>query len=324
MISNRRTALSFQKKNQFLAVFFCTAILLLFIPTALSANENDTDDPPKQTDPPGPVSELEIPVILVTKVNTEPYPIAAGETFNLQLRLKNIGLQHARRITVTLKSLEGETTLKYFSPVGQSNIAYLNQLNVNYENVISFDLLTSPGISGGIYNLVVELNYINTLGYPYKSSAIAGVVIQPKASLDLIELQYPKTVMEGEPFMVTGTLINSSSGTVRGVGVSAVSSEFFSVEQGDVYLGTFTEGASDYFEFFVIPHTTGSADLVLELYYTDVLQQKQVDERALNIEILPMQYPDDDYFEPIPEPDGNSFWGRVKLFVRALFGLGGV
>jgi hypothetical protein len=208
--------------------------------------------------------------------------------------------------------------------VGQSNIVHLSQLGVNSENVISFNLLTSPGIPGGIYNLAVELNYINDLGYPYKSSAIAGVIIQPRASLDLIELQYSKTVMEGEPFMVTGTLINSSSGSVKGVGVSAVNNDYFSVEQGDLFLGTFAEGASDYFEFFVIPLTPGRNDLILELYYTDVLQQKQVIQRELNIEVLPMPDYDDNNFEPVPVPGESSFWGKVKLFLRALFGLGGV
>lgn len=308
--------------KRFFPLFLCILIVMCAVPTA-RAQEHEPLDPP-QPEPAGPVPELHIPSVLVTRVQTEPYPALAGETFNLQLRLKNIGLQQARRVTVTLKSLEGDATLKFFSPVGQSNIAHLAYLGVNSENVVSFDLLTSPAIPGGIYNLVVELNYINDLGYPYRSSAIAGVVIQPQASLDLIELYYPKTVTAGEPFMISGTLINSSSGTIRGVGISAAGGDSFSVEQGDIFLGTFAEGASDYFEFMAVPFSPGSDVLVLELYYTDILQQKQVIQRELTIETLPMPDYSDDYIDPMPDPDRNSVWSRVKLFFRALFGLGGV
>ncbi len=264
------------------------------------------------------------PLVLIAEVVTDPAPIVPGEPFVLKLKVKNHGNQQARRIVLTLQSLEGETTLKCFSPLGQSNVFYLDQLSVGVEKWLQCKLIAGPGVTGGIYNLVFHLSYINPAGEPFESTAVTGVILQSQSALDLIEMNYPGSVLEGESFTIKGHVINNGSAPVRGVGLLVIPGENFQAEQGETYFGTFNEGDSDVFDLSITALQPGKNILNLELYYSDAMNRKQTLEKELQIEVLKNEdgNPANDR-TPGEGKSENSFWSRFKNFLAALFGLGG-
>jgi hypothetical protein len=309
----------------FLGVAF---LVIVLITAAAQAEEQDPEIPgfPPQEEPePAPVKQPDRPLVLITEVVTDPDPITPGESFILKLKMKNYGSQQGRRIVVTLQSLEGETTLKHFSPLGQSNTLYLGQLPVGSEKWLQCKLIAGPGVTGGIYNLVLHLSYINPEGDPFESTAVTGVMLEPQSALDLIELNYPGSVAEGEPFTVNGYVVNSGGAPVRGVGLVVRHDEKFQAEQGETYFGTFNEGDSDVFDFSIIALQPGNNSLMLELYYSDAMNRKQIVERELQIEVMKIEEavsPNNGH-PPDGENNTGGFWSRFKVFLCALFGLGG-
>ncbi|NLA27500.1 MAG: hypothetical protein GX878_08920 [Firmicutes bacterium] len=272
-----------------------------------------------------PLKQPDRPLVLITEVTTGPDPIIPGEPFILKLKMRNYGNQEGRRIVVTLQSLEGETTLKHFSPLGQSNTLYLGHLPVGSEKWLQCNLIAGPGVAGGIYNLVLHLSYINWEGEPFESTAVTGLMLEPQGTLDLIELNYPGLVTEGESFGISGYVVNSGGAPVRGVGIVALHDDNFQAVEGETYFGTFNEGDSDIFDFSIVAMRSGKNALKLELYYSDAMNRKQVIEKDLQIEVMEIK----DVFSPNgdgpPEKKNNSegFWARFKTFLCALFGLGG-
>lgn len=286
------------------------------------------DDFPIQEEPqqqPAPVKQPDRPLVLMTEVTTEPDPVIPGEPFILKLKMRNYGNQEGRRIVVTLQSLEGETTLKHFSPLGQSNTLYLGHLPVGSEKWLQCRLIAGPGVAGGIYNLVLHLSYINWEGEPFESTAVTGLMLEPQGTLDLIELNYPDLVTEGEIFGISGYVVNSGGAPVRGVGIVALHDDNFQAEEGETYFGTFNEGDSDIFDFSIVAMRSGKNALKLELYYSDAMNRKQVIEKDLQIEVMEIKdafSPNGDH-PPEKENDSEGFWASFKTFLCALFGLGG-
>lgn len=316
------------KKTIFL---FGTAALAIVLTTAQAhAQDLNLDIPgfpiPEETEPepqPAPAKQPDRPLVLIAEVVTDPDPVIPGEPFILKLKLKNYGNLQGRRIVVTLQSQEGETTLKNFSPLGQSNTLYLGQLPVGYEKWLQCKLIAGPGVAGGIYNLVFHLSYINTEGDPFESTAVTGVMLEPQGTLDMIELSYPRTVAEGEYFNISGYVVNSGGAPVRGVGVAVSQNENFSPEQGETYFGTFNEGDSDIFDFTVVALQPGENVLKLELYYSDAMNRKQVIERELQIEVMKAEETAAAGNDHPPADESGGFWSRFKAFLSAFFGLGG-
>ncbi len=312
-------------------LLFGTAVLAIVLIAARAHAQDEGPDipgfpfPEEQESQPVPVRQPDRPLVLIAEVATDPDPVVPGEPFILKLKLKNYGNMQGRRIVVTLQSQEGETTLKNFSPLGQSNTLYLDQLHVGYEKWLQCKLIAGPGVAGGAYNLVIHLSYINSEGDPFESTAVTGVVLEPQGTLDLIELNYPRTVSEGEYFNVSGYVVNSGGAPVRGVGVAAGGDENFEPEQGETYFGTFNEGDSDIFEFSIIALQPGDNILKLELYYSDAMNRKQIIGRELDIEVIKVEEtfaPNNG--RPGEEENGNGgFWSKFKTFLRGLFGLGG-
>lgn len=314
------------------AVFLFTAAFLVSALAAAPASAQ-TEEPQSPVIPeipysepaPAPVKQPHRPLVLITEVITDPAPITPGEPFVLKLKVKNHGSQQARRIVLTLQSLEGETTLKHFSPLGQSNVLYLDQLSVGVEKWLQCNLIGGPGVAGGIYNLVFLLSYINPAGDPFESTAVTGVILQSQSALDLIELSYPGSVLEGEPFTINGHVVNNGSVPVRGVGLLIRPGEQFQAEPAETYFGTFNEGDSDVFDLSITALQPGKNILALELYYSDALNRKQTLQRELQIEVIKNEERDgpDNGRSPDKEKGEGGFWPRFKNFLYALFGLGG-
>ena len=193
---------------------------------------------------PAPVKQPERPLVLIAEVATEPEPVSPGEPFILRLKVKNYGSRQARRIVLTLQSLEGETTLKHFSPLGQSNTLYLDRLPVGAENWLQCKLIAGPDLSGGIYNLVLHFSYINSDGDPYEATAVTGLIVEPQCTLDLVEVKYPRSVTEGETFTASGYVVNNGGVPVRGVGVAVREDKKFLAEQGETFSAPLTKEMS--------------------------------------------------------------------------------
>lgn len=311
-------------------LFGTAALAAMLITAPAHAQDQELDMPgfllPEEPEPqPAPVKQPDRPLILIAEVATDPDPVIPGEPFILKLKAKNYGNLQGRRIVVTLQSQEGETTLKNFSPLGQCNTLYLDQLYVGYEKWLQCKLIAGPAVAGGIYNLVIHLSYINIEGDPFESTAVTGVMLEPQGTLDLIELSYPRTVAEGEYFNVSGYVVNSGGAPVRGVGVAVGRGENFELEQGETYFGTFNEGDSDVFDFSIAALQPGENILKLELYYSDAMNRKQTIERELQIEVMKIE----ETFAPNngqaggEENGSGGFWSKFKTFLSALFGLGG-
>ncbi|GAW27895.1 COG1361 S-layer family protein [Carboxydocella sp. ULO1] len=123
------------------------------------------------------------PKLVISRVQTFPGAVEAGQNVVLTLDVTNFGLEDAKSIKVTVNSVEGSNGLTVFSPVNRSNSVYINYLEDGKSKTESLEFAVSPKAEPKMYNISVNLEYQGIDGREYRTTEVVGVTVTKNGKL---------------------------------------------------------------------------------------------------------------------------------------------
>ncbi len=288
------------------------------------------------------IAAVETPeaLLLLSSYTTGEDTLKPGDRFTLSMTLQNVGTAAANNLLVTFGTVEssssdsdtgsgGSTTTTpstTFAPMGTGGRLYVGTLAAGSNSAeVMQDFIVSGGVTSGIYNLPVTLNYQKADGTAVKETLNAGVVIiaPPRLQINL-ESPIPDSVNTGEPLPVSLTLQNTGTTRINLTRVQ-VEAENAEVLDGAQAVLNPLPGEDDLsINTAVMPLEEGNVTVTITLYYTDDLNREQTIVNTYQTEAIAPPPPPEEFEEPEPvfneEPvEEDDFVERLLL---GLLGLG--
>ena len=172
------------------------------------------------------------PILVVESYSTNPSPTVSGETFTLNVVVRNTGTQHADDVSV---SVAGGGSL-----VGVGAPAAVGKVDPQTSVPFSLQVQVPEDLTDGAYSLSLSFLYrigdsgayevVRTIGIQVKDKG-TGVVGEPQIVVESVNVAaLPKTV--GETFDVALTLKNVGARKAIGVKVTLKINEYLSPAKG--------------------------------------------------------------------------------------------
>ncbi|UNC91967.1 COG1361 family protein [Candidatus Contubernalis alkaliaceticus] len=257
------------------------------------------------------------PVVLIDAVETEPHPVTSGSEFTLKITLNNHGNQSARRINLTLDSIEGQETLEGFSPLKKTNTIHFGRIDANKEASEEITMITAGDLEPGLYNLVYNLEYWNHQGIHYESRHVSGIIVSGESAMSLHNVMLPLEVVGPQNVTLEGEVVNGGRYPLENV-LLTISGDI-DFYPSAYFLGTFNPGDMDFFSANGQALKSGKNRVTIEVSYLDSMNQKQ--SSVLEKEITVTQIEENSEPEK-GEDSGNGFFSSFGSFFRRIFGLG--
>lgn len=159
--------------------------------------------------------EIEIKVIGDTLVSVDDFTINGvkgktvdpGETFNLNLRLKNVGGNRLQWLKVTLDTKDPEIV-----PVSSSLTKTFQDIRAGEVVIANYDLSVGKVILPKNHIIVLTLTFQDNLGVTFTQSEVLGLKITGAPQLELgRRTTDPTRIMQNQPFILTLKIENIGS-----------------------------------------------------------------------------------------------------------------
>ncbi|MFI3174266.1 MAG: CARDB domain-containing protein [Bacillota bacterium] len=271
--------------------------------------ENTTDD---DTDSDTVVSK---PQIVISKYESDPKIVMAGEEFDLQLVVSN------QSKTTTVENIKMFLTLaeetsssselsgNVFIPVDSSNTFYFDEISPKGSVSKDLRLYVVPEAQPKTYTLTVNFEYEDGQGNTHQATELLGIRVKQVTELRVDEFTLPEMVDAGMPLNVSFQYYN--------VGRVALSNVEIRVE-GDVeayakntYIGNMDSGDSGYFDTSFTAYTPGEVPVDIVIAYEDssgeVIEHRNEFLLFVNEPMYPDPFLDGDMMYPeFPEEQNNN------------------
>ncbi|MDI6860614.1 MAG: CARDB domain-containing protein [Caldisericia bacterium] len=150
-----------------------------------------------------------------------PERILPGDTFELNLKIKNDGNLLAKKIKIYPSNIEGEGSLKYFSLHGEG-VKIINYLNINEETEIKFNFIVDKKIESKLYNIVFNITYEDEKNKIYSNAKSVGILISSDAP-DLILSNYsfdPESIKPNTTFKLNLIIENRGNLSAKDIKIT--------------------------------------------------------------------------------------------------------
>lgn len=146
------------------------------------------------------------PNVIVTKSETNPKTVKAGEEFNLSITYKNISNDKALKDMTVMIAPPAEQ----FILCDSTDSIYQSSLGAGSKKTISYKLKAKSSVENGQYTVPLTFTYLDDKGTPYSTQGNARVDIKnPKESSEL-RVNFDQPVMPSEAQI--GEIINLDVG----------------------------------------------------------------------------------------------------------------
>jgi len=178
---------------------------------------------------------------ILTIIDASPSLVKSGDTFSMQVTLKNTGSSPAFDIRVSLKedrtvTSTGAVVERTILPLGAAS-AYASQLSPSDFVVLNIPILVSPSAESKPTFVPVTLDYTDSAKTEYTSTDFIGLKVSSEPILDVIVADAEPVLVPGATSKLTIDLFNQGLGPAKFVTVS-VSSSFFTAPQTEFFIGT--------------------------------------------------------------------------------------
>ena len=264
--------------------------------------------------------------LLVEKISTIPTELHPGEKFSLEFALKNNGDRDLENVFITLKNIEGKETLEGFSPVESTNELFIGTIKKGESLTKSINLITSPNLTVGTYNLVVTVSFKEKdRSAVYDENKTIGLLIENKANLIISNLNLPNndstTNDSSNTSLVFNSYDSSDDSNVEFVnsGKSLLSNVMIKLsangEESTQFYGDLDVGEQDTMDL-EIPLNV-DVDGIVEISFTDEMNREGKVSKAFKIDL-----PDESIEENSKTEEKKGFFSKIGSFFKAIFGLG--
>lgn len=237
------------------------------------------------------------PKIIVSKYQSDPLIVMAGEEFDLTMTLLNT---HSRKAVENIKmflTLAEETSSddkksgNIFTPVNSSNTFYFDAISPKGTVEKSLRLYVVPEAQPKTYTLTVNFEYEDEKGTEYTAQELLGINVKQVTDLQIDEFAVPDMVEQFQPISVSFSYYNTGKVTLNNLMIKV---------EGDVdcsnrstYIGNMESGNSDYYETTFTPNMTGEVPVSIVITYEDPGGEEIEDRRDFVLNVSEPYIPED-------------------------------
>lgn len=167
------------------------------------------------------------PRLVISRVQTSPGQVEAGQNFSLTMDITNFGNETAKSVKVTATEVEGMNGLQVLSPVSQSNSIYINTIDDGKSKTETLQFSVSHKAEPKRYNIKIDLEYRDIYGQVYRCSEVVSVTVtkdglayreDAKPQLSVSGYQLSKSpVTAGQNFDLSLEISNPTKTTAQNV-----------------------------------------------------------------------------------------------------------
>ena len=236
--------------------------------------------------------------LIVDSLSTNPSAPKAGDTFDINLVLKNTNeKQYIQNIKVSY-TVDNDVLL----PANGSSSFYIPKIEAGgtYELVVPVSARPDMPDSPVKMNLTMEYEDKKVSSVSANQVVILNVKQVQKIKLDQLVLPQGE-VLVGESASFTMNIINSGRTTLYNVSAAMLDNDMFTTG-GSSYIGNLEAGASKQMELDIYPNAEGAIDGTVRVTYEDANGNQQYEDVPYSIYASPVDDGSDDINNPIIEP----------------------
>lgn len=252
-------------------------------------------------------AEEGVPRLIISKYSLSPQEIRAGNKFLLELDLQNTSRSKTiTNLKVTIISEEG-----VFLPVDASNTLFIEAITPGEVVPATLSLSAKADAENKPYPLRITFEYEDNRGAAYNAQEMITIPVHQNSRLVVGEV-----MLYGEPMLydmvpVNVEFYNLGKTTLYNLMVQAEGP--FQLEGGRYFVGNFTPGASDSFNFAIIPNEPGELVGAVVFQFEDSIGTPLEVRREIKLNVMEPFFPEDPGFEePMPVPTTNK-WKYVGI-----------
>lgn len=156
----------------------------------------------------------ERPIIVLERFAVEPENPAPGQTFRLELKLRNRGEHLAENVQVSLSSPS-------FLPAGEGSVLFANSIDEGDSETLDTQLRVAQDAKGGSQPLTLSLRWDDSWGGNYSDETSIGITVAGGGTgrplLAVTGTRLPGRVLPGLPFRLQLDLLNTGGQEARSV-----------------------------------------------------------------------------------------------------------
>ena len=263
-------------KKEILFCFILTAIFVMFFISLVSAvyiEDNRT------------INNLDH-AIRIQEINTVPHEIIPGNSATLGIKIRNSAKLHLDDVRIKLVLPEE------FSFLDDVNQVKISRLESEDSKNISFNIITLPSTSEGIYDASLIIDYISYLGVNYDNF---GEDKQDNYTFSLVVKGTPEIFAQIEKSeiykgndvgVVTIKFVNNGIGDAKFFTAKLLESENYEIISSNMdYIGDLDSDDFESIDFRIKLKKEKTTDLLLKIDYKDSLNEDYSKEFKLPLEI---------------------------------------
>lgn len=193
-----------------------------------------------------------VPRIIIDNYSMDPFPVNAGDTFNLKMSFLNTSKSvDVSNIKVTVTSEDGT-----FTPTNSGNTFYLESIPAKGSVEREIMLSVKPNAEQKSYMMMVDFEYEDNKGNPYTAKETMSVNVLQSPRLVAGEISMMPDTFVGQPVSLYLDFYNMGKSILYNLMVKVEGD--FEGQNLSYYVGNFESGRTDYFDASFIPMTPGT------------------------------------------------------------------
>ncbi|MBS3055750.1 MAG: hypothetical protein J4452_04665 [Candidatus Aenigmarchaeota archaeon] len=206
------------------------------------------------------------PLLQVTDVSYSNPLIQRGDTFRMNISLKNVGKGQVKDLIVSLRNFSLPIV-----PAGTDTEKFVGNLNPGDSTQVSFDLIVNNNADTITYSIPVTLTFYDESGTLNTNTKYVGLKVVGIPDF-VVAIDKQENMYAGTVGKLTLSIANTGTGTAKFLTAYANSSD------GDIspyasYIGNLDPDDSNTVTLDVGPMSTGKHDVTLYLSYKDSYNQ---------------------------------------------------
>lgn len=268
------------------------------------------------------------PRIVVTGFETDPAEVYAGDTFMLNIHVKNTSPDTAvNNVLFDLEAVEGGTesssgtvTNSYaaFLPTSGSSSIYIDRMPAGSTSDLKIEMQAKADLSQKPYVVTVKMKYDTDLKADLTDEAKVSIPVKQESKYDSSTPEInPSNIMVGEQSNVMFQIYNTGKTTLYNVQVKF---EADSVEGGDTFIGNLQPGATGNVDAMVtgIAATMDDGTVKAVITYEDEAGNQTREEKNITIFVSDIPVDDGMMMDPMPMEEEKTGPGMGVVIAIAL------
>ena len=253
------------------------------------------------------------PKIIVSKYESDPLIVMAGQEFDLTMTFMNThSVKTAQNIKMFL-TLSEETQAddqksgNVFTPVDSSNTFYFDSIAPKSTVDKQMRLFVVPDAQSKTYTLTVNFEYEDSEGNEYTATELLGINVKQQAELGLGDIYIPESMEAGMPVSLSFDLYNTGKVTLSNLMVTIEGD--VQAQQKSTYLGNLETGNSQYYDGSFTFLTPGTSTVNILVSYDDPSGEHYEVPHEFTVNVMEPVIPEDmgmDGMDPSMMEDTNG------------------